>query len=993
MTSKRIDNFGKINFDRVISFSWNKKKYFGYEGDTLASALLANDIKIIGRSFKYHRPRGIMSCGVEESGALVTIGEGERRDPNVRATTQELYEGLVASGQNAFPNVNFDLAAINGLLLSPFFAAGFYYKTFMGLPPFEWGRGTKIWMIYEKLIRRAAGMGVASRIADPDKYEHANDFCDVMVIGSGPAGIAAAQEAADKKLDVILVEQDSIIGGDKLSDENFDSKNLKLSLINSGVRIMNRTTAFGLYDNCVVGLLERVSDHVHTELDYLPRQRFWTIRSKHIILSTGSFERHIAFNNNDLPGVMNANAAKHYLNRYGVLSGNNVTLVTNNDSVYKTAVNLSNAGSKVLVIDSRSSIDNETREELNKNNIELILGKVPYNINGRRSVNNIELKNSKIENLNHNHQIKTDLVLLSGGWSPVVHLLSHRGVKPKWDDENLCFIPNEIKEPITVAGSASGIWKTSDCVASGVAAGLNAAKSLGLKTTEYFFPKSGGWKNPIQPLYEVKFKKAGSKSFVDYQHDVTCDDIRLAHREGFISVEHLKRYTTLGMANDQGKMGNIIGLALMADLLNKKIPEVGTTVFRPPYTPIAIGALSGRNVGKHFRALRVTPMHQWNIDNGAKMIEVGLYQRPWYYPLNGETLSESYIREAKTVRKTVGICDVTSLGKISIQGPDSTNFLNRIYSNAFAKLAIGKARYGIMLRDDGIVMDDGTSWRLSENDYFMTTSTAQAAKVMAWLEELLQTRWSDLKVHVTSVSEQWAGAAVAGPKSRKTLIECLEDPQVISNENLPFMGVISTNLKNSIPCRIARISFSGEMAYEVYTASDYAPDMMDILWQSAKNFSGCLYGLEALGALRIEKGHVTGAELDGRVTAQDVGLGKMASVKKSYIGSSMQKRGALSEPVRENLVGLFPKNKNEKFDAGTILCEVGKVKGFGIGRVTAVTYSPFFGHWIGLGFVRGGVSNWKNKEIIGSDPVRNNEVKIEVVSPHMYDPEGKKMHD
>ena len=991
MTSKRIDNFGKINRDRVVSFTWDQKKYFGFEGDSLASAMLANDIKVVGRSFKYHRPRGIMSCGVEESGALVTVGEEEKRDPNVRATTQELHEGLVASGQNAFPSVNFDLGAVNGLL-SRFFAAGFYYKTFIGLPPFEWGKGTKAWMFYEKIIRRAAGMGVASRLPDPDKYEHANDFCDVIVIGSGPAGIAAAQEAADKKLDVILVEQDSVIGGDKLSDADFDNKNLRESLINSGVKIMTRTTAFGLYDNCVVGLLERVTDHMHSKFDYLPRQRFWTIRAKHIILGTGAFERHIAFNNNDVPGVMNVNAAKHYLNRYGVISGKDITLATNNDSVYKTALELAKAGSNVSIIDARSSIDNEIIEELNKNNIELILGRIPYNINGKKSVQNIDLKNVNIENSNHTHQIKSDLVLLSGGWSPTVHLLSHRGVKPIWDDENLCFIPSEIKEPITFAGSASGVWNTNDCVASGAAAGLSAAKSLGLKTTDYFFPKRGGWKNPIQPLYEVKYNSNRSKSFIDYQHDVTCDDVRLAHREGFVSVEHLKRYTTLGMANDQGKMGNIIGLALMAELLNKKIPEVGTTVFRPPYTPISIGALAGRNVGKHFRALRVTPMHQWNLDNGAKMIETGLYQRPWYYPMEGETLSDSYIREATTVRKTVGICDVTSLGKIAIQGPDATEFLNRIYSNAFAKLAIGKVRYGIMLRDDGIVMDDGTSWRLSENDYFMTTSTAQAAKVMAWLEELLQTRWSDLKVHVASVSEQWAGAAVAGPESRNTLMECLEDPQVVSNENLPFMGVISTNLKNSIPCRIARISFSGEMAYEVYTASDYAPEMMDILWKSAKNLKGCLYGLEALGALRVEKGHVTGAELDGRVTIDDVGLGKMASIKKSYIGSAMRKRGVLGNAGRETLVGLFPKNKNEQFDAGTILCEVGKVNGFGIGRITAVTHSPALGHWIGLGFIKGGVNNWKNKEIVGSDPVRNNEVRIEVVSPHMYDPEGERMH-
>ena len=429
MTSKRIEKFGKVNRNRFVSFTWNSNKYFGFEGDTLASAMLANDIKIVGRSFKYHRPRGIMSCGVEESGALVTIGEREKKDPNVRATTQELYEGLIASGQNAFPSVNFDLGSINGLL-GRFFAAGFYYKTFIGLPPFEWGKGTKAWMFYEKIIRKAAGMGSASRLPDPDKYEHANDFCDVIIIGSGPAGIAAAQEAADKKLDVILIEQDSMIGGDNLSDRDFDSESLKLSLISSGIRIMTRTTAFGLYDNCVVGLLEKVTDHMHIKPDYLPRQRFWTIRSKHIILSTGAFERHIAFNNNDIPGVMNVNASKHYLNRYGVITGKDITLFTNNDSVYNTAIELSKTGSKITIVDSRSTIGKEINEQLNISNIQLILGKVPYNINGKKSVYNIELQNSNLTNSNHKHLIKSDLVLLSGGWSPVVHLLSHRGVKP-----------------------------------------------------------------------------------------------------------------------------------------------------------------------------------------------------------------------------------------------------------------------------------------------------------------------------------------------------------------------------------------------------------------------------------------------------------------------------------------------------------------------------------------------------------------------------------
>ena len=984
MKSVRLKNYGKINKDKVISFSWDNKKYLGFEGDTLASALLANNIGVVGRSFKYHRPRGIFSSGVEESGALVTIGSKDKRDPNVRATSQELYDGLRARGQNAFPNVNFDLGEINNYL-SRFFAVGFYYKTFMGIPPFEWGKGTTIWMLFEKLIRRAAGMGTASRLPDPDSYEHAHDFCDVIVIGSGPSGIAAAIEAAEKKLDVILIEQDNLIGGDQLSENNFNSLiNLEL-LKNLGIKVMTRTTAFGLYDNCVIGLLERVTDHVSNPDTKLPRQRFWTIRAKHIIVGSGALERHIAFNNKHIPAVKTVNASKHYLNRYGVLTGKNIVIATNNDSVYETASQLSIAGASVTVLDSRTNIEIDIDK-----NFEILKGVVPYNINGRKKINSLDI--SKSENIEKFETLNCDQVLLSGGWSPAVHLLSHRGVKPKWSYENACFLPNDTKENITMIGSSRGLWNKDDCVASGVAGATDALNRLGISKTNYFFPKSGGWKNPIKPLYEVKYKKSGSKSFVDYQHDVTADDVRLAHREGFISVEHLKRYTTLGMANDQGKMGNIIGLSLMADLLNKEIPQVGTTVFRPPYTPVSIGALSGRNVGKHFRPLRVTPMHQWNIDHGAKMIEVGLYQRPWYYPKPNETLNESYIREATIVRKTVGVCDVTSLGKIAVQGPDATKFLNRIYSNAFAKLSVGKARYGIMLRDDGIVMDDGTAWRLSENEYFMTTSTGAASKVMAWLEELLQTRWTNLKVNVTSVSEQWAGISVAGPKSRDVLRSSLEDVSKITNENLPFMGIISTFLKGKIPCRIARISFSGELAFEIYVKSDFANTMMDLIWKNVQKYDGCLYGLEALGALRIEKGHVTAAELDGRVTIDDAGLSKMASVKKSYIGSAMRKRGVLSDDDREILVGFFPQDLKETFNAGTIVCEEQSIKGQGIGRITSVTYSPELGHHIGIGFVKGGLNIWKDKTLVGADPVRKKQTKLKVVSPQMIDPSGERMY-
>ena len=991
MSSKRLTNGGLIDRSKTIEFSWNGKKYYGYKGDTLASALMANNIRIVGRSFKYHRPRGIMSSGVEESGALVTVGSDNYRDPNVRATTQEIYENLNATGQNAFPNVNFDFGVINNLF-NRFFAAGFYYKTFMGIPPFEWGKGTKAWMFYEKFIRKAAGMGSASRKPDPDKYEHVHAHCDLLVVGAGPSGLTAALKAVEYDLDVIIVEQDCELGGTSLSEQNSKIKEQILKIKESSIKIMKRTTAFGLYDCGVAGLLERVTDHYSNKSTKNPRQRFWTVRSKHIILATGAIERSIAFGNNDLPGIMTASAARTYLNRFGIIPGKKIIVCTNNDSAYPVAMDLANSGSEVKLIDARSSVGKDFPIKILDNGVALQMNTAPLKARGFREVKGLELAKAEGKKWKRGGYEECDLVIVSGGWSPVLHLLSHKGVKPVWNEKNACFIAGDHSEPITMAGSAAGIWDHEDCIRSGEANGFCAAEMLGKKVIKYSFPNSSGWKNPIKPLYEIRIPNYKTKSFIDFQHDVTTDDVRLAYREGFISSEHLKRYTTLGMANDQGKMGNVIGLGIMAELLNKNISEVGTTTFRPPYTPVSIGALAGRNTGYHFRPLRRSPIHDWNLSHGAVMIEAGLWQRPWYFPLDNETISEAYVREATTTRKSVGICDVTSLGKIAIQGPDATELLNRIYTNPFAKLPIGKARYGIMLRDDGIVMDDGTSWRLSQNDYFMTTSTAHAAKVMLWLEELLQTRWLDLKVHVTTVSEQWCGVSVAGPKSRECISKCVVNPEVMANENLPFMGVIQTTLHSKITCRIARISFSGEMAFEIYVPSDYATTMMDMLWKEAKAVDGCLYGLEALGALRIEKGHVTGAELDGRMTIDDVGLGKMASTKKSYIGSSMRKRGVLGDENRERLVGIFPKKRKETFEAGSIICKQTEVKGYGIGRVTSVTYSPELGHWIGLGFIAGGHEYWQNKNLIAADPVRNKNIEIEVVNSHMFDPEGERMH-
>lgn len=987
MGSFRLDKGGRVNRDKPVSFRFNGRQLTGFEGDTIASALLANNVRQVGRSFKYHRMRGVMSAGPEEGGALFNVNEGAKRIANVKGTMAELRQDMQVRAQNAYPTIGFDIGAINSLF-APFLTAGFYYKTFMGP-----ARSTSFWMFCERFIRKAAGLGKASRQPDPDSYDIAYSFYDILVIGAGPAGLHAAAELAEQGHKILLVEQDFEAGGSYLasgeaSDIAVRDTALK-RLEKAGGKLMLRATAFGLYDGLVTGVLERRTDHVHNPDPHSPREITHIVHSRQIILATGAAERGLAFGNNDRPGVMLAGALRAYACRYGVMAGKSAVLATCHDGTYEDAIALARLGMKITLIDARNH-KSRRLGEAQAAGIVVLNGKVPVNVAGNKAVAALEI--ADIDEAGIVSAITTlvgcEVVGMSGGYSPIIHLPSHRGIKPRWEASIHAFITGKTSENIAVIGAADGVFGQQACI--------DHARQLchKLRGEKVGTSVRRGIPGGMRPVFEIQVEGRKLKAFIDPQHDVTSEDIRQAHREGFVSVEHMKRYTTLGMATDQGRVGNILGLAVMAQAQGLAVGTSGVTTFRPPFTPVSIGALAARERGAEWRPTRRTAMHHAHLAAGAIMTDAGAWKRAWYYPQADETIDDAYIREAATTRQNVAMVDVSTLGKIAVQGPDATEFLNRLYVNPFARLAIGKARYGIMLRDDGMVLDDGTTWRLAEDDYFMTTTTAQAAPVMQFLEELLQRRWTDLQVHVTSVTDQWAGMAVAGPCAREVLQTRF--PQVDwSDDQFPFMAVrefTHTHDGRDITCRVARISFSGERAFEIYVPFDCGEAIWTYLASAIHETGGCLYGMEALGALRIEKGHVTAAELDGRVTLEDAGFGRMASKTKPFIGSVLRQRSYLQAENRPQLVGIYPKDRTQKFSAGAILCAPDNLSGFGKGWVTAVTHSPAIGHWIGLGFATGGVSAWEGRTIIVADPVRDSFVEAEIVSPHMFDPKGDRQN-
>ncbi len=987
--SNRLTAGGLIDRSRPQLFRFDGRPCQGFAGDTLASALLANGVSLFGRSFKYHRPRGVLSAGPEEPNALVELRSGGRREPNTRATVAELYDGLEATSQNRWPSLRFDAMAINQLF-APIFAAGFYYKTFMW-PAAFWEK------VYEPIIRRAAGLGRAAGIEDPDHYEKAFAHCDVLVIGSGPAGLMAALAAGRSGARVILAEEDFRLGGRLISDrrevDGMPSVEWVARIAGElatmpEVRVMLRTSVFGVYDGGIYGALERVNDHVAVPSEFQPRQRMWRIMTKQTVLAAGSIERPVVFGDNDRPGVMMAGATRTYVNRFAVAPGSRAAVFANNDDAARTIADLEAAGVHVdAVVDPRPGSTEAVRLAARQAGSELIEGAIERAHGGQR-VQSVDVRSN-----GGTRSLSVDLVAMSGGWSPTVHLTSHQGSRPVWVEKVSAFLPGQSLPPgMTVAGAANGQFALDACLSAGVAAGLDAAGRCGFHRAQLAVPAADPESTAVSPLWRVR--GTTGKAFVDFQNDVSASDVELAEREGFRSVEHLKRYTTLGMATDQGKTANVNGLALMAEITAKTISQTGTTVFRPPYTPVSFGALAGHHRGEHFKPTRLTAGHAWAKRQGAVFVESGAWLRAAYFPRKGEKdWLESTIREVKTVRGAVGVCDVSTLGKIDVQGRDAGKFLDFVYCNTFSTLAVGKARYGVMLREDGFAMDDGTTSRLADDHYVVTTTTANAAKVMQHMEFCHQVLLPHLDVQMISISDQWAQYAIAGPKSRAVLQKVIDPRHDISNEAFPFMAAGELSLKGGIPARLFRISFSGEMAYELAVPAGFGEAAIIKIMEAGQEFGIAPYGLEALTVMRIEKGHVAGAEFNGQTTARDFGLGKMVSTKKEFIGRVMAQREALNEPERPILVGLKPVDDGFRLRSGAHLLNRGAEPSLDNdqGYVTSTTYSPTLQSWIGLAFMKNGRER-TGDTVRAWDAIRGTDALVEVVAPCFFDPKGERHH-
>ena len=995
----------RVDLNKPLNFTFDGTSYQGFAGDTLASALLANGVKVVARSFKYGRPRGIIGSGAEEPNALVQIDVGARTTPDLKATQVELYDGLVAGRTSGWPSLAFDLKSIGGKF-SRFMPAGFYYKTFK-FP-------VKMWPLYENIIRRAAGYGKSPIEADTETYDHKHHHVDLLVVGGGACGLLSALLAGRSGLNVLLVDDQSELGGYLLSMPNVNIGGLNApawttkivdklrSLPN--VTLLSRTTAFALHDMNMIQAVELMQDHLpHSARNAeLRRERMHRIRATKVVLATGAFERPLVFGNNDLPGIMTASALTTYFNRYGVVCGNNVVMMTSNDLAYQGAADLTAAGVKVTLVDNRENINPEWAAKFKQLNVQIYSGYGIAEATGSNAVEGVQLvKLGALKNVvtGSGPFVACDVLASSGGLSPTVHLFCHDGGRPQWDESRLAFVVSangRANAGIYCAGAITGVFalqeglaKTKDTVAEMLSSLGKTLDASGLTLTTDEFTVI-----PARHIFHVPDGKngKGAKAFVDYQNDVAVTDIQLAVRENYRSIEHIKRYTALGFGTDQGKLSNVNGFAIAAEALGKTIPEVGTTTYRPAYTPVSFAALAGAHVGDTFEPRRYTAMQNTHEKNTVEFEPVGQWMRPWYYPKPGEDIHAAVNRECLATRNSVGMLDASTLGKIDIRGKDVREFLNRIYANAWTQLAVGKCRYGLMLDEAGMVMDDGVTACISDTHFLMTTTSGGAARVMTWLEKWHQTEWPELEVYMTSVTDHWATAAVVGPKSREVIAKLCTDID-LSKDAFKFMewrdGTVA-----GVPARVFRISFSGELAYEVNVDASYGDYMWNTLLEAGAEFDITPYGTETMHVLRAEKGFIiVGQDTDGSVTPFDLDMAWAVGMKKpySFLGKRSLARSDTSRSDRKQLVGLLTEDPNFVLKEGAQLINSSDTTPPVpmLGHVTSSYYSAFLGRSIAIGFVIDGLKRredaTQNTAYAWAD---GKAVKVQIVSSVFVDAEG-----
>ena len=1002
--STRLSKGGRlIDRSKSVEFTFDGKRLNGYEGDTLASALLANNQRLVGRSFKYHRPRGIVASGPEEPNALVGLGAGSKFEPNQRATTTELFAGLHSKSQNAWPSLEFDIGGINRIM-SRVFPAGFYYKTFI-FPRFAWKH------IFEPFIRKAAGLGAAPTEKDADKYEYFYAHVDVLIIGGGSSGLAAALEVGRSGAKVLVLEQKNTWGGrapvdgvviDNEKSEEWINKALAELESMPNVSLKNRTMGAGVYDHGWATGYESLTDHMPSKVG--PRQRLWRIRATRILTTTGAIERPLSFAGNDLPGVMLAGSVRDYIVDFGTSCGDIMVLATNNDDAYRTAIAQCEVGLKVaIILDARSNVTGELPNKARSMGIRVETGMAISKVKGSKGVSGVSICLQAGEGIPI-EEIKCDVVAMSGGWSPIVHLWSHCGGKLNWDNDNAMFRPDADRPPlgadgsgfVIVGGSANGYLKADDSIKDAISQGKIVAKQVGFKPI-----KSKNITVDVEAEAEIEqiwqmpqgmSVKLQAKTFLDYQNDVKVSDVRLAAREGYESVEHTKRYTTLGMATDQGKLSNINGLAILADSLNAEIPNVGTTTFRPPYHPISMGSIAGDARGELFKPIRKSPIHNWIEANGGFFEPVADWRRPYCFQQNDEPVKDAVKREILNTRTNVGLLDASTLGKIIVKGPDAGKFLDMLYTNLMSNLKIGHCRYGLMCTENGFLSDDGVVARLDENTYLCHTTSGGSDRIHAWMEEWLQTEWWDWKVYTANVTEQYAQIAVVGPNSRK-LLEKLGGMDV-SPEALPFMRFTEGTL-GGIKVRPFRISFSGELSYEIAVSASDGQAFWNICMEAGKEFGIQPYGTECLHVMRAEKGFIMiGDETDGTVIPQDLNMQWAISKKKDdFLGKRAHLRSHMSDPSRWKLVGLKTVDPNVIIPDGAYATD-GKIRDSGvknmIGRVTSTYFSPTLNRSIAMGLVEFGPD--RMCEIIDFPTLDGKIIKAEICNQVFLDPEGERQN-